>query len=116
MKLIAPLYYKNFKCLADKCTHSCCIGWRKSIDSESLDKYKSLSGEYAGKIRESIAVDDEGACFLHGECQRCAHLDSRGLCRIYINYGEDMLSEICREHPRYYNPFGDSIAVGVGAS
>jgi lysine-N-methylase len=27
-----------------------------------------------------------------------------------------MLSEICREHPRYYNRIGDDIAVGVGAS
>ena len=36
MKLFAPEYYKQFKCIADKCTHSCCIGWEIDIDEEAL--------------------------------------------------------------------------------
>ena len=39
MKLYAPAYYKNFKCIADKCEHSCCVGWEIDIDKETLDKY-----------------------------------------------------------------------------
>ena len=27
MTVTVPSYYKDFKCIADKCRHSCCIGW-----------------------------------------------------------------------------------------
>ena len=27
MILRVPSYYKTFQCIADKCEHSCCIGW-----------------------------------------------------------------------------------------
>ncbi len=27
MNTYAPDYYTEFKCIADKCTHSCCVGW-----------------------------------------------------------------------------------------
>ena len=43
MKLYAPKYYKNFKCIADRCPHSCCIGWEIDIDRTTLTKYESLS-------------------------------------------------------------------------
>ena len=42
MKLYAPSYYKKFKCIADKCEHSCCIGWEIDIDEETLEKYEKL--------------------------------------------------------------------------
>ena len=48
MKLYAPKYYKNFKCIADKCDHSCCIGWEIDIDSAAYAKYKELKEEYNG--------------------------------------------------------------------
>ena len=34
--------------------------------------------------------------------------------RIFINLGEDRLCDICREHPRFYNWFGDYTEVGLG--
>ena len=33
---------------------------------------------------------------------------------IFINLGEDRLCDICREHPRFYNWFGDYTEVGLG--
>ena len=38
MKLYAPEYYKQFQCIADKCTHSCCIGWEIDIDEITDEK------------------------------------------------------------------------------
>ena len=116
MKLIAPSYYKKFSCLADKCPHSCCIGWKIQIDRESEERYSALCGDYSDEIRKSIHRDEDGAFFAQVDGGRCAHLDECGLCRIYKSHGEGALCDICSEHPRYYNRIGDSVAVGVGAS
>ena len=45
MKIFAPSYYKNFKCLADRCTHSCCIGWEIDVDADTLLRYEQLTGD-----------------------------------------------------------------------
>ena len=114
MKLLAPLYYKEFKCIADKCLHSCCIGWEIDVDKETLKKYQKLKSDYGTVIRNSISTDGTPH-FRLGECDRCPHLDERGLCKIILGVGEDYLCDICREHPRFYN-FTIVAEVGVGMS
>ena len=37
MKTYAPNYYKSFKCIADRCRHSCCKGWNVYLD-EGIQK------------------------------------------------------------------------------
>lgn len=114
MKLYAPKYYKNFKCIADKCKHSCCIGWEIDVDGETMKKYRSLSSGYGREIAKSIE-DGEAPHFLLAEHDRCPHLDENGLCRIITNCGEEYLCHICREHPRFYNdtPYGKEVGVGM---
>ena len=114
MKLYAPTYYKNFKCIADRCEHSCCIGWEIDIDEVTLEKYQKLNSGYGVAIRDSISMKDTPH-FRLCEGDRCPHLDERGLCKIILNVGEDYLSHICREHPRFYN-FTSVAEVGVGIS
>ena len=58
MKLYAPQYYKDFRCIADRCRHSCCIGWEIDVDEDSLAFYEGLEGEYAPAIRASIDTAD----------------------------------------------------------
>ena len=115
MKLLAPIYYKEFKCIADKCHHSCCIGWEIDIDADAIESYSSLSGEYSEKIRESIDFNDTPH-FKLLENDKCPHLDGDGLCRIISEYGEGYLCEICREHPRFYNDTIYGKEVGIGMS
>ncbi len=114
MKLYAPTYYKKFKCIADKCEHSCCIGWEIDIDKDTLEKYKELQSSYGAVIKESISLSD-APHFQLGEGERCPHLDERGLCKIILGEGEDYLCDICREHPRFYN-YTKVAEVGVGMS
>ena len=112
MKLYAPSYYKEFKCIADKCRHSCCAGWEISVDEKTFEKYSRLP------LREREAIlshIDDGVIGLDGE-GRCPFLDERGLCRIISKYGEEYTSEICREHPRFYNFLSGRAEVGIGAS
>lgn len=114
MKLYAPTYYKNFKCIADACEHSCCIGWEIDIDEHTLEKYKQLKSGYGTVIRDSISMED-APHFQLGEGDRCPHLDECGLCKIILGVGEDYLCDICREHPRFYN-FTSVAEVGLGMS
>ena len=109
----APKYYKKFKCIADRCRHSCCVGWEIDIDSESEEKYSRLCGGYGENIKKSIARGD-GAFFKLDERERCPHLDENGLCRIITELGEGYLCEICREHPRFYNRTLHGLEVGLG--
>lgn len=112
-KLYAPGYYKEFSCIANKCTHSCCVGWEIDIDRETMDKYASLTDAYGAVIRESIdTTDTPHFCLTSGD--RCSHLDESGLCRIISTLGEEYLCDICREHPRFYNDTARGKEVGLG--
>ena len=114
MKLYAPKYYQKFKCTADKCEHSCCIGWEIDIDEKTLKKYEELKDGYSNALKKSISKD-ETAHFKLKTGERCPHLNECGLCEIIINLGEDYLCDICREHPRFYN-FSAIAEVGIGMS
>lgn len=115
MKIQAPEYYKDFKCIAHKCRHSCCIGWEIDVDGDTAEKYLSMTEGYGRAVAQSI--DTEGSPhFRLGEGDRCPHLDGNGLCRIILEMGEDSLCEICREHPRFYNATPCGMEVGVGIS
>ena len=114
MKLYAPKYYKSFKCIADKCEHSCCIGWEIGVDRETLEKYECLGTGYGDAVKKSISYDGEPHFKLCAD-DRCPHLNEQGLCKIILNIGEGYLCDICREHPRFYN-YTDIAEVGLGMS
>ncbi len=116
MLSICPLYAKEFKCLADACTDSCCIGWEIGIDEKTLEEYKGLDGKLAERLSESINIRRDGAVLRLGADGRCPFLDSSGLCDIIKAKGECAVPEICREHPRYYNVLSDRTEWGVGLS
>lgn len=116
MKIYAPTYYKDFRCVADKCTHSCCIGWRIELSNETTCKYRAASGSYSKFLTDNIATDDEGSYIPLDSHGRCPHLSPDGLCKIICEYGDGYLSDICREHPRFYNDLGTHVEVGLGAS
>lgn len=114
MKLYAPEYYKKFRCIADKCTHSCCIGWEIDIDDKTLEKYKSFNDVFGDTIIKSIEFE-ETPHFKLDINERCPHLNDCGLCNIILNKGEEYLCDICREHPRFYNntPLGKEVGLGM---
>ena len=104
-----PSYYNKFRCIADRCRHSCCVGWEIDVDPKTLERYR-LEG------RENILchISDGSIELLEGD--RCPFLCSDGLCRIISELGDDYTSIICREHPRFYHRVGDIIEGGIGAS
>lgn len=114
MKTYIPKYYKNFKCIAGDCKHSCCIGWEIDIDNETLEFYKNTEGDFGARLKENIAFCEDFAHFILKEDEKCPFLNESGLCDVYINLGKDKLCEICSEHPRFRNFFGEREEVGLG--
>jgi len=115
MKQIHPNYYKKFTCIADRCRHSCCIGWEIDIDSETYEKYKKVPGDFGDRLRTGIS-HGETPCFKLGEGDRCTFLNERGLCDIILTLGDDALCGICADHPRFRNFFADRTETGLGIS
>lgn len=113
MRIFFPSYYSDFKCIAEKCRHSCCVGWEIGVDDDTMKKYNSLKGELGEEIRAKIA--DEATIGLCPD-GRCPFLDSQGLCRIISSLGDEYTSRICREHPRFYHRVGTRIEGGIGLS
>lgn len=107
-----PSYYNSFKCIADKCTDNCCIGWEIDIDSDTAEYYRSVGGDFGKRLKENIS--DENSFILKGE--RCPFLNEKNLCDIIINCGEERLCQICRDHPRYFEWYGNIKEGGIGLS
>ena len=116
MKIVVPDYYKDFKCLAGDCKHSCCIGWEIDIDADTLEYYKSVEGEFGERLKNNISYNDETAYFAMDNCGRCPFLNQSGLCDIMINLGFDKVSQICDDHPRFRNFYSDREEIGLGLS
>lgn len=114
MKIIVPNYYKKFKCIADKCRHSCCIGWEIDIDKETFGKYKSVQGDFGRRLNENTQLLDDIACFKLGADERCPFLNKNNLCDIILNLGEESLCQICNDHPRFRNFYEGATEIGLG--
>ena len=112
----APRYYTAFRCLADACTHSCCVGWEIDVDEDTLSLYHSLGTPFGEEILRGIVEEGEGAHFALCPNGKCPNLDERGLCRIISTLGDGALCDICREHPRFYNEVAGELEVGVGVA
>ena len=52
--------------------------------------------------------------FKLGVNERCPFLNNNGLCDIIINLGEDMLCQICSDHPRFRNFYECFTEIGLG--
>ena len=108
-----PTYYKKFKCIADKCTDTCCAGWQVVIDNSTAEFYKSLQSNFGDKLREKMIVDEEGDIIFINEKGRCPFLNDCNLCDIFINMGEEHLSHTCTMFPRFYESFGGTREMGL---
>ena len=139
MRLISPDYYPQFRCIADKCRHSCCIGWEIDIDPDTRENYRRVPGEFGARLNAAIE-DGEVSCFRmlkvgqrptsDSDCLQspsvastrpcaegwpvCPMLNQSGLCDLITELGEDHLCQICADHPRFRSFFTDRTEIGLG--
>ena len=89
MIILKPDFYDAFRCIADKCTLSCCTPkWDIEIDEETYQKYQGMEGELGDKIRSNLTSKlVNGNEFKHVMklCENgCPMLNEKGLCEIII--------------------------------
>lgn len=101
-----PDYYNDFRCLAERCPHSCCIGWEVMVDDDTAAFYQSVPGELGQRLRQALQRDEDGAYCFPLQGGRCPFLERSGLCEVYRRLGEARTSFICRTHPRFFDDYG----------
>lgn len=119
-----PYFFKDFKCISSECSDSCCEDWEIDIDQDTLDYYMSVGGEFGKRLKENIFVpsdentEEDGDVvlphFIQTKEERCPFLNECNLCDIFINLGEEHLSQICTHHPRFYDWLLEGQEAGLG--
>lgn len=105
-----PNYFETFKCKAQDCKDSCCIGWELEIDNDTHELYKNLPGPFGDRIRSLLSTGDEDSCsFILPVDGRCPMLNDRNLCDIVLELGEESLCDICTNYPRYTFTYGSIV-------
>lgn len=85
------------------------------MDEESFQRYQRLSGPFGETLRSSIFTEPDGSHhYILTSDGRCPHLRPDGLCSLILELGEESLCEICANHPRFFQRFGDVEEQGVG--
>lgn len=112
MKEFVLNYYGEFKCIAEKCKHTCCAGWNVKIDEQSLKAYGSEKSEFAPILKRGINF--KKSKFKLNKLKRCAFLNDGNLCEIILKLGESKLCQVCRDHPRFRSFFSDRTETGLG--
>ncbi len=100
MKEIYPAFYKDFKCIANRCEDSCCKDWDIDVDSETEKFYNTVQGALGDKIRSLTVTDEYGERVFRSTDGRCPFWNQDMLCDIYIGIGEEHLSRTCANFPR----------------
>lgn len=112
--ILQPNYYDKFKCIADKCKDNCCIGWEIDIDEITFNKYMNISGKLGNRLKNEITTENGTHYFKLKDNKRCPFLNDNNLCDIICEKGEGSLCQICSDHPRYINNYGNIIEKGLG--
>lgn len=112
MKVLKPFYYDDFKCIANDCIDSCCIGWQINIDENTYKKYKKVKGVFGKELNNGInRIRSKSSKLEYGKMKlkdkRCSMLNEDNLCNVYINLGESYLCNTCKVYPRDINKYGE---------
>lgn len=95
-----PDFYKEFKCIANRCPDSCCKDWDVVVDSESEAFYNTVRSELGEKLRAVTVTDEDGDRIFTLQNGRCPFWNRDELCDIYIGLGEEHLCRTCKSFPR----------------
>lgn len=107
--MLIPKYVKDFKCIGEKCEDSCCIGWKVDIDKDTYNNYRNVKNKEMKEKLDKVVKRNrtKNSKFSYGkinlEENRCPFLSENNLCDIYLNLGEQYLSNVCTTYPRTYN-------------
>jgi len=112
-KFFHPDYSEDFRCIGSACEDSCCADWTVHVDQSAFEKYQKLpAGPLRAIIDENILrtpqqpqADGSSAAATFAQIRmnsshKCPLLSASGLCRIQLEYGEELLPRTCANYPR----------------
>lgn len=109
MKNYQPDYYNNFKCIADKCSITCCQEWKIAVDDATNRKWKKLSADKESGKSDNLSSytchKDDSLVIKLDEKHRCPFLSKDKLCHLVMTYSDEVLSETCALFPREIHRF-----------
>ncbi len=111
-----PSYYKKFRCIGGSCKDSCCIGWEVDIDEDTKEYYEGIEGEFGCRLRDHLVTDGEDTFIPMEPNGRCPFLNEQNLCDIITELGEESLSVVCTEYPRFFLEAGDYQQIDLSLS
>lgn len=115
MELIYPSYYKEFRCVANRCPDSCCHEWDVQVDEEAAERYRAMEGKLGDDLRRFL-YDEDGQTYMRNENGRCPMWRDDGLCRIQAELGHEALCQVCQQFPRLRQDYGDFVELGLEMS
>ncbi len=107
--MLIPKYVKDFKCIGEKCEDSCCIGWNVSIDKDTYNNYRKIKNKKMKEKLDKVVKRNRtknskfNYAKINLENNKCPFLNEGNLCDVYLNLGEQYLSNLCTTYPRIYN-------------
>ncbi|AQR94890.1 flagellin lysine-N-methylase [Clostridium saccharoperbutylacetonicum] len=116
MKTIVPHYYKDFKCIASKCTDTCCAGWEIIIDEKTNKHYKKVCGEFGERLKANLTLYEDGESGFILKNNNCPFLNKNNLCDIYTELGEESLCYTCKTYPRFIEEYSYIREIGISLS
>ncbi len=126
VEVVAPRYLDGFRCIGAACENDCCHGWRVFVDQGAYRALKkSLDGSKQGReeFRQAIKrnrSDQKGAASYATIGMRddgaCPFLDDQKLCTVHGRFGDEKLSQTCRDYPRLLSQFGERIEMNATIS
>lgn len=109
MKNYQPDYYNKFKCIADKCSITCCQEWKIAVDDATNRKWMKISTDkLSGKSNNlsSYTCCKDGSLVIKlDKKHRCPFLSKDKLCHLVMTYSDEVLSETCTLFPREIHRF-----------
>lgn len=97
MKVLRPVYVREFKCDGKACDSRCCRDWKIYVDEDTRQKYLSLpDGDREDFFRH---VTDEQA-LRPTASGACPFLNDDNLCDLQLARGEEFLPAVCQSFPR----------------
>lgn len=99
-------YYDSFRCKADGCSLTCCQEWRIPIDEKTAEKWKEARLDGVPKnLCHYLEKEEDDYIMTLNEEKKCPFLNNEKLCKVFIELGEELLSETCIRYPRRINRF-----------
>lgn len=103
-------YYDTFKCIADKCSMTCCQEWRIAVDEETKKKWTGHQIEDTENNTQlplcgCLEEEEAGSIIKLNHEKKCPFLNQDKLCKLVIGLGESFLSQTCQTFPRQKNEF-----------